>query len=528
MKSAPKSLVAGVAVLFFVIALAPVFLMLLGSVWSDGIDLGPYRALASARYLKLGVNSLVLALGTTLASLLVGVPQGFLLQRTDIRARGFFRVVYLVPVLIPPYIHANVWMHLLGERGAVNDFFMQLFHIEDPFFTIYGMAGVVFVLTVSYTPIMTAMVMSGLKSIDYGLEETGLLYRTPTRVGRKITLPLLAPHIICGAVFVFVFTIVNFGVPDLLRISVYPTEVFIKFSAFYDEKTATVLSVPLMALTIALILLIRWLMRDRPYIRLSGGFQKAPVLRLNRAVQLPGFLLVFLLFFFSTAVPLSVLIMKGGGWASYHQVLIGSSDEIIYSLVLASLGALVLVALSFPLSYLIERGTRWTRILDVGSLLPFAVPATVLGVGLIKLWNRPVTDYIYGTSLMVLIAYVAHFIPFIVRIILADLKRVDVALEEAAFLTTSGWSRVMRRIVAPLCIPGISISFFLGFILCFGDLSTTILILPPGRETVPIKIYNLMHYGAEHMVSALCLIVVTILLTAGGGFYFIQRRFVKT
>jgi iron(III) transport system permease protein len=174
-----------------------------------------------------------------------------------------------------------------------------------------------------------------------------------------------------------------------------------------------------------------------------------------------------------------------------------------------------------------ERSRRWNRILDLLALLPFALPGTVLGIGLIILWNRPLTQWIYGSSLILLIAYLAHFAPFTIRIMAANIKQVDLKLEEAAHLASSSWFAIVRKILLPLMRPGLFLSLFLGFILCFGDLAAPLLVMPPGRETVPIKIYNLLHYGAEQMVAALCLVVVLIIFIAAGILYMVYDRYGK-
>lgn len=527
MTSLPRSLISIVFPLFIIVVLLPIILMVIGSFWSDGLTLSHYAPLLNDRYLKIGLNSVLIAFGTTFFSLLIGIPQAFLLQRTNFLGKGVFKIAYLIPLLIPPYIHAIVWMHLLGKTGLINQCLASIFSLKQPFFTIYGISGTILVLTLAYHPVITALVISGLKSLDYRLEEAARLHHASFQVFKKITVPLLTPHIVSGAIFVFVFSMTNFGVPDFLRVRVYPMEIFIQFSAFYNEKAATALSVPLVAFTILLILLIKKFMKNRPYVTITGAFKHAPSYGPGKNLHILAFLFILLIFLLSTIVPIVVLINKSGAWSNYSRVLSTSMDEIGYSMVLAFLGSFFMVVLSFFVSYLIERSKGWSSILEYSSLIPFAVPATVLGIGLIKLWNRPFTQVIYGSSLIILIAYVAHFVPFTIRIILSDMKKIAVDLEEVAFLTTSRWFHVMKKIVVPLARPGLLASFFIGFVLCFGDLSTTLLTIPPGRETVPIKIYNLMHYGAEHLVSALCVIIVSIILIMGGVFYLCYWKWLR-
>ena len=113
----------------------------------------------------------------------------------------------------------------------------------------------IFVLTLAYFPFVALTTSSGLKSIDRNLEEVSLLSHGRWKTWSRITLPLIAPHIFAGAIFVFILSITDFGVPDILRVKVYPIEVFIQFSAFYNESAATTLSLPLVVVAFSLILL---------------------------------------------------------------------------------------------------------------------------------------------------------------------------------------------------------------------------------------------------------------------------------
>ena len=100
--------------------------------------------------------------------------------------------------------------------------------------------------------------------------------------------------------------------------------------------------------------------------------------------------------------------------------------------------------LSFFISCFIERIKSLSNVLEYASLIPFAIPATVLGIGLIKVWNHSITQFVYdNSSIIILIAYIAHFIPFTTRIIISELKRISLEMEEAAFLISSNWFYVI-------------------------------------------------------------------------------------
>ena len=142
------------------------------------------------------------------------------------------------------------------------------------------------------------------------------------------------------------------------------------------------------------------------------------------------------------------------------------------------------------------------------SLLPLAVPATILGIGLILLWNRRISEFIYTSFIIVIFVYAGRFIPFSVRIILSNLRQIDKKLVEAGLLTKNGWFARFFKISVPLLKPGIAASWIIAFIFCMGELGATLLVVPAGSSTLPIRIYTLMHYGASRTVSALGVIFV--------------------
>jgi iron(III) transport system permease protein len=504
--------------LFGIIVLLPIFYMMIAPFWvqTAGHSNSYGSLLFDERHVNLARNSLGVAVGTTFLSLIIAIPLAFLFYRTDLPAKELFRIIYIIPFLIPPYIHAIVWSHL-------NTFIERFFSLD-----IHSLWGVIFVLTLAYFPFVTLVTMSGLKSIDRNLEEASLLCHGAWKTLTRVTLPLVTPHIFSGGIFVFIFSLIDFGVPDILRVNVYPVEIFIQFSALYNEGAATLLSLPLIAITIFLMGLQKWHMKNRSYIHISGGVPNVIRYSLGRLnIVALGF--CFAVLGLSIALPIVVMLKVAGPLSNYVRTLMTSKDQIVYSLFLALSGAMVTLFLAFPLSYLIERSKTGIRavLLQFASFVPLAIPATTLGIGLIKVWNRPVADLVYGSTLIIVLGYIARFIPFLIITTTSGLKQVSPHLEEVAFLTTRQWTKVTRKIVLPLLRHSLMAGFYLVFILSFGELGTTLLVIPPGTETIPIKIFNLMHYGAEQMVAALCLILIAVIFFLSGLFLLLNKRLTK-
>jgi iron(III) transport system permease protein len=159
----------------------------------------------------------------------------------------------------------------------------------------------------------------------------------------------------------------------------------------------------------------------------------------------------------------------------------------------------------------------------MASYLPLAFPATFFGIGLIYTWNFSATQFIYSTSCILVVAYIARFIPFAVRIIAANLGQIHANMLEAAYLAEPSWLRRLWYIHLPLARKGLVICWIIVFIFSMGELGATLLVIPPGMGTISLKIYTLMHYGAGALVAALALILVVINLMVSLGMMAVAR-----
>ncbi len=500
--------------LFCIIVLAPILSMFLDSFMVEGKpSLSNYsEVLKEKRQIGLLVNSLILAIGTTFFCLLIGVPLGFLINRTNIHLRNHFSYLFLAPLVIPPYISTIAWIHLLGSKGILNIYLMKLFSVTEPFFTIYGFLGSIFVLTLSYFPFVTLLTITGLKSFDRRLEEAAEISHGSWDIMKKITLPLIYPYIFSAAIFVFIFSISNYSVPDLLRVNVYPVEIFIQFSAYYNHAKATALSIPLILILFFLIALQRRYMGNKSYVTVETSSREVKVRDLGWWKGI-AFAFVLLIIFLSVLVPISDLIFTSRSINAYVVAFKTAHPQIINSFILAFSAATVMVILAFIVSYITERAKKVLKgSLDFVSLLPFAIPATIFGIGLTATWNTPSTKFIYGTSLIIIFGYVARFIPFVIRTIGSNIKQIKVGLEEAALISEPSWAKRILKVVAPLSKSGILAGWGIAFVLSMGELAVTLLVTPAGEATLPIRIYTLMHYGAQQLVAALCIILVCVTL----------------
>jgi iron(III) transport system permease protein len=455
-----------------------------GAIWLDGRQRG------------LLANTAFLGAGTALLATAIGAPLGVALARISMRRKMLLRLALTAPVLLPPYIVALAWTYLGSSRGIVATLAGRDLLSEWT----YSLPAAVIVLSVVLYPLSMLATEVAMRRVDGRLEEAALIVAPLGRVFWRITLPLVAPSVFAAALVIFVLAASEFGVPGLLRVRVYTTEVFTAFAALYDFSRAVLLAVPLLVLCLVVAVLAAVLLGERLVSTHRGsGSVHALFDTWRRPAETAAALVVIV----ALAVPLVVLVREGLGAPSWSAILQGSGDAIVNSLLLATTGATAVVGVAVWLGYARARARgRIGQLVDVLFIVVFAVPSTIVGVGLIVL------------------AYLARFLPVAALALAASTRYVPVSHEEAAAVAGAGWFRTMSRIVLPQMGLGVLAAWVMAFILAFGELGVSILVAPPGEATLPIRIYTIIANTPSSHVAVLALLqsaVIFIPLAALGA-----------
>lgn len=504
--------------LVFFFVFFPVLWMLWGSFNVGGSpSVENYRDVFTRRNASFFLNSLLLASLSTLAATLIGIFLGFLLGKTDIPLKWALRPLLLLPFIIPSYIYGLAWANLLGKSGLLNNMLsnLPLVTAEGISNFIYSPFGASMVLGLTLFPIVMVVAEGSFIGVDASLEEAGLLFGGRGRVMREVLFPMALPGIISGMVVVFVLAFSEFGVPFLLGVKVFTTKIFTEFSVFYNEKTATALCLPLVLFTVLIMTLERILLGARPLEGLARGAGGRTYYYLLGKGRIPYAVACVVILCLSVFLPLVSLVMDSWSLGAYVRAFSLAGSGMVNTLVFGVVGASLLTLLGLILGYFLEKyRLPPTRELGFSMILLFAVPATVIGVGLIKLWNRPggLSQWIYGTFAIILIGYVARFSPLAVRFMGDAYRQVPRSISEAAEASGAGWWRLMARIFLPLLIPRVVMTWILSFIFCAGELGTTILVCPPGNETLPITLFTVMANSPAEVVSATAIMLLVVVL----------------
>ena len=497
--------------LFFILIVLGPLLVLIAQIipaMFDGHAEWLKLAVPTGRRLILLLNSLGFAAAVAISGMLLGILGGSILWRWDTGWRAYMRWVIIVLAPIPPYIHALAW------TSAIYTFNNWLQNIGLPALPVQGWITAWWIQLMSLVPIAVGLALVGLKSVEADIIDSARMLRSDLSGLFRIILPLAAPALLAGGGVLFLLSLLDYSVPSLVNLNVYSLEIFAEFSASNQPVRAFLLAFPL--LIIALVVILTSLSPLRHAAQSSSW--RVSIWKVAPAwpkwfVCMQWLALAVLLS--QIVVPLVNLTAQVGTWHSMISTINTAQREIIFTFWVCLLVALIVLPLAFAVAKEISRSRRWEKLIWILVIAPLAIPPSLIGIGLITIWNRPLIFQVYGTGLMPVLAGIARLAPFAVIVLTAQLRSINPLLIDAArILQTNRW-QTWKQIWLPMLMPGFIAAAGIVFALTAGELGATLLIAPPGQATLTIRIYNFLHYGASGVVAGLCLMMALTILVAG-------------
>jgi iron(III) transport system permease protein len=524
------------ALALLVLVVLPLGSLLWGSVSTDGrLTLEHFaEAFANRLYTQALRNSLVLGLWTAVLSVAIGVPLAWAVSRTNVPGRRFLHLTAVVSYVTPPFLTAIAFVNLFSPNaGLVNRFVRDALGAPALTFNVFSMAGLILVTVPHTFPFVYLLAASALESVDASMEESAqILGAGRWRTAAAVTLPLVAPAILSGALVAFVNAIALFGSQAIIglpgRVFTLPTRIYALFDYPPQYGLACATSLIFVALTVVALYLQRRYLARRSYVTLGGKGSRPRLVELG-----PGRWGVFAfgvgVFAVAVAAPyvtlLAVSLSRSWGldfWQNltlkhYRFVLLEydvTRRAIVNSLLLAASAATLAVLLGSLVGWLdLRTALRGRRLLDYVSLIPLGLPGIVVAVALIQFWLRMPLP-IYGTLLIILLAYTGRYVPLGVRSANAAFRQIDPSLEETARVTGAGWLRTFGSVTLPLARPGLFAGWLLVFVPALQELSASILLFSSGSITLAVAVYNLYETGALEPVAALAIVTMLIITVA--------------
>lgn len=511
------AIIGGAGTFLALLALLPLAWPLVGLLGREpGEVLQGIEVFGSSRPWALLTRSLGLSGAVVIGALVIGTPMGLLLARTDLAGRRVLLFAHGFPMFLPPFLLALGWFYLFGRQGLLGS--------EASASLLFNPPGHVAVLSLAFAPVITALVALGLWNLDPNLEEAARVVARPARVATGILLPAVWPSVAIAGILVFALAFSELGVPMFLRVDVYPAAVFSRLGGIdYDPGEAFLLALPLVPVAVAMVVLERRLFHKRPLDVLGLRHRSREPLPLGAwrgilSAACWGLALLALL-------PIAALAVRAGTGGGFAQIGRWVGGSLFNSLLGAGLAATAIVGIGAILGHGYARRLPSSRFLDLVGVLAFVAPAVLLGVGLIALWNRPETGFIYGGIGIIVLGYVARYAMIGMRTIAVAVAQSPLSLEQAASAFGAGFARRLITIVLPLHRRALMAAWLLAVVFCLRDLETAVLYYPPGWEPLTVRIFTLEANGPEAVVAGLA--VLHVAMTAAvlvAGALLLSRR----
>lgn len=515
--------------------------------------LGNYvEAYSSALRLRaLGVSLLYAACVTGL-SIVFAVPIAWGVARTDMPGKKLIRPLVLGAFITPSYLGAIGWILLAGPNaGWINKAFMAVTGAEHGFANVYSFAGLVWVTALYGFPYIFVFTTDALERVSSEMEEAAsILGASGLRTIFRITLPLVTPAILGGAIVVFLDTVALFGTPAILalpaRIHVLTLELWGFFQFPVQAEVAAAYAIPLVLITVGLFTLQRRVLGRRSYVSLTGkGGSRQP----QELGRWRWAMLGYALFVVSMAVVLPYLALaqaafsqawgRGFSWANltlanFRLLLIDdptARETILHSFTYSAATACVAVTLALVVAYIVQRrlAGRWGQWLGMLCVLPMVVPGIVLAIGFYSAWAPPPIG-LYGTATILVLGFTARFLPIAYSSCLSAIRALNPEMEEAVRILGGGRMRAVTRVVVPLLKTSLMGAWLLVFIPATRELSTAIFLVSAHTRVIAVMMLDLSENGSFEALAALgfFLLGVTILIVMAGyrliGRDFLLRR----
>jgi iron(III) transport system permease protein len=432
-------------------------------------------------------NTVRLALACTALCAIVGVGAAWCVERTELPGRRLWAVLLVLPLGIPDFVVGFGWVSL--EHG------------------LHGYVAAVAIMTLSLYPLVYLPVVGALTRLDGSLEESARsLGRGPWQTFWLVTVRQIWPAMLGGCLLVTLGLLAEFGAFEILQYRTFTVAIFTEFKLGFDAVGACVLSLVLVALSVAVLggeLALSG--RGRSWRTGPGARRAAPRVHLGRAV-VPVLLALVTLVVLALGVPLGSLV---------YWMLRGNSSTLPSTSILSALGhtaaysaaaAVISTLLAVPVSTLaIRHRNRFTIVIERLAYLPMALPGLVVALGLVAFTVRHALA-LYQSSLELILAYAILFLPLALVGVRSAMAQTSPRLEEVARSLGAGPTQVWRRVTLPLIAPGLASAFALVFISSATELTATLLLRPTGVNTLATQFWAYtreLSYGAAAPYAAL-------------------------
>lgn len=508
--------------LIFVIFVIPIIRL----VWmsfqvDDSFSFANYTSILSQQYTWTVIqNTLIIVVGSTVISLVLGVSLAWFVAYTNIRLKKWMQVFIMLPFIIPSYIVTIAWTQLVANITSVN-------------INLYSMGGIIFMLGISHYPLVYLFTVNMLKKIPRELEWA----IRASGGGRfqafwKITIPLSLPGIVSGGMIAFLSSLDNFGIPAFLgiraNITVLSTAIYQEVIGFGEDafSRAATFSV-LLAIFALLATTLQWFLLRKSKVIETASIDHTPRIDLRKS-RLFIEIIIWIFILSVSVIPLLSMVKtsfirtyglpfmpKNITLHNYNYLLYDYgkvTDALMNSLKLAGGTTILCLVIGTIIAYIrIRKPSILAKSLEIVISIPYTLPGMVLALAMIFAWMQPIPGWnpgIYGSIWILLIAYFTRFMILQARGSSSAISQVSIDLEEAAHISgASTWAK-WRYILLPLILPGVLSGSLLVLLTTLTELTISSLLWSTGAETIGVIIFNFEQAGYTTYSTAFSVITL--------------------
>jgi len=507
-----------------VFILYPLFRVIAMSVFQDGrFSLSVLGEVFASWYLRRAfLNSVMMGALTAVFGAIIGFLFAFSVSRTDIPLKKFLHIMAIIPIISPPFIGALSIIMLFGNNGLIT---WSLLKINN--FQIYGFRGLLIAQVVTFFPVAYITLRGVLESISPTLEDAALdLGGSRWKVFRRVTLPLAIPGIASAMLVLFVETLADFGNPLILAGSQFPilsVQAYLQITGMYDLPKGSALALILLVPSVSVYFLQKYWVSRKQYVTVTGKPTQSSPKIVSPAVKWLLFASCLLVAAFILLIYATIL------WGAFARVW-GSDNSLTLqhfryvfgvgfkavkdTLIVAGLSTPLAGVLGMIIAFLVVRKTfPGKRFMELSSMLSFAVPGTVIGIGYVLAFNsRPLL--LTGTLLILLLNFIFRYIPVGIQSGVAILRQVDASIEEAAIDLGADANRTFRKVTLPLMVPAFFSGLIYSFVRAMTAISAAIFLVSSSWHLMTVQIMSQVESGRLGAAAAFSVILVGIILAA--------------
>jgi len=489
----------------------------------DAWTLEHYRIVAERKlYRNALVNSVAVGAIVGVVGTALGYLIAFVVTRTEVPAKRTLHLVSVLPIISPPFVTAVSILLLFGFNGLLT---RHVPWLADS--SIYGFRGVVLSQLLTFTPIAYLSLRGVLQSIDTTLEDASFnLGASRWQTFTRVTLPLSLPGIAGAFLVVFIESLADFGNPLVLAGAAFPmlaTQAYLEITGSFDLARGAALAVVLLLPSLSAFAIQRYYLARRRYVTITGK----PALATSRLVGARTKWLLYagvLLFSLVVAVFYAVIVVGATTrvWGTdytptlehFVYVFQVGFDAVKDTLVIAVVSTPLSGVLGMLIAFAVVRGRFPGKgLMELGAILNFAVPGTVVGIGYILAFNAP-PILLTGTLAILVAAFVFRYMPVGIQSGIAVLRQIDPAIEEAARNLGANSLTTFRKVTLPLVAPAFFSALVYAFVRAMTAISAAIFLVSASWNLMTVQILSQVGSGRLGVAAAFSVVLIAIVVVA--------------